>query len=68
MQDNARCHVSRVTKAWLELQTIPIMEWPPYSPDLNPIENIWGIQSHVVYDQSKKYLSIQELKVAVLSA
>ena len=47
MQDNVRCHVSRVTKAWLKLQTIPIMEWPPYSSDLNPIENILKILSNV---------------------
>jgi transposase len=22
---------------------IDIMDWPPYSPDLNPIENLWAI-------------------------
>ena len=65
MQDNARCHVSRETKAWLERQNIPIMDWPPYSPDLNPLENLWGILSNIVYSHGKQYHTIQELGVAV---
>ena len=65
MQDNARCHVSRETKAWLERQNIPVMDWPPYSPDLNPLENLWGILSNIVYSHGKQYYTIQELGVAV---
>ena len=68
MQDNARCHVSRDSMDWLRTQNIPTMNWPPYSPDLNPIENIWGILSNKVYGQGKQYKSIAELKAAVFLA
>ena len=40
MQDNARVHTAGVTKNWLEIHGIEVMEWPPYSPDLNPIEHL----------------------------
>ena len=25
------------------------MDWPPYSPDLNPIENLWAIMKAEIY-------------------
>lgn len=68
MQDNARCHVSRNTISWLARQNIPTMDWPPYSPDLNPIENIWGILTNEVYSNGKQYTTIPELEIAVFTA
>ena len=42
MQDNARCHTSKLTKWWLDQQNFLTMEWPAYSPDLNSIEHSWA--------------------------
>jgi hypothetical protein len=42
-QDNAPCHKSQATLARLNDCGIATMVWPPYSPDLNPIENLWAI-------------------------
>ena len=38
MQDNARVHTAAITKNWLEIYGIEVIEWPPYLLDLNPIE------------------------------
>ena len=29
-------------KNWFTNNAIPILDWPPYSPDLNPIEIVWA--------------------------
>lgn len=35
MQDNAPIHTSRRTMAFIEDMAIPLLEWPPYSPDIS---------------------------------
>jgi hypothetical protein len=40
MQDNARIHTSHAVRAFMAEHHITVMNWPPYSPDLNPIEHL----------------------------
>lgn len=47
MQDNAPQHTAHETMALFSRQRFELMEWPPKSPDLNPIENVWA---RMVYD------------------
>ena len=37
---NTPPHTARITKQWLAHNGIPVLDWPPYSPDLNPIEHV----------------------------
>ena len=43
MQDGAPCHNSNGTLEWMRPRMMIIPGWPPNSPDLNPIEMVWGI-------------------------
>jgi hypothetical protein len=51
MQDNASIHKAHKVMAWFTARGITIItDWPPYSPDLNPIKHIWWHLKVRVYE------------------
>ena len=49
-QDNAPCHTAKVIKQYLKKERVKLLEWPPYCPDISPIENVFHILKNVIYD------------------
>ncbi len=41
-QDLAPAHSAKATSTWFKDHGIPVLSWPANSPDLIPIENLWG--------------------------
>ena len=64
--DNASIHVSAETSRFLQDKNICVLDWPACSPDLNPIENVWGNMVRQVYVENKQYALIAQLKAAIL--
>lgn len=66
MHDNDPKHTSRLVKNWLMVNRVNVMDWPPQSPDLNPIEHLWGDVKHAI--KGCKFGTKDELWAGVESA
>jgi hypothetical protein len=58
-------HASFTTNFFLHRNSINVLDWPTCSPDLNPIENIWGQLVRTLYAENKTYMTEDELKEAI---
>ena len=67
-QDNVPIHKSNHTKQWMSKTGVARLDWPSRSPDLNPIENVWGLMVREVYKNRRQFSTVQELKAAILVA
>jgi len=63
LQDNAPVHKSSLVSRWLFNHGIQELEHPPYSPDCNPIENLWNNLKRRVEQRNAK--NVEELKVHI---
>ena len=65
-QDNAPCHVSRKSMEWFSKENIKLLKWPANSPDLNPIENLWGLLKKAIH--GKEIKNERELIASIINA
>ncbi|GFV07373.1 transposable element Tcb2 transposase [Trichonephila clavipes] len=66
MDDNARPHRAKIVDECLQSEDITRMDWPAYSPDLNPIEHVWDMFGRQIAARQPHPTCLPELRRALL--
>ena len=64
--DNARPHVARVCRYFLNQNNVQVLDWPPYSPDLNPIEHLLDALDRMVRKRVNVPNNVAQLQLALI--
>jgi transposase len=67
-QDNCPIHTAHRVAAWFEDHNINVLDWPSRSPDLNPIENMWGLLVRNLKRRQLVFHTTEELLSAITDA
>ncbi len=59
--DNDSKHTSLLVKNYFQMSKVNILNWPAKSPDLNPIEKLWGLLKTRV--QARRPTNLEELEI-----
>ena len=65
MHDNARPHVARICRQFLNRNNVNVLPWPAVSPDMNPIEHIWDYLRRKVRARGNVH-NLRDLENAVI--
>ncbi|GFW34675.1 transposable element Tcb1 transposase [Trichonephila clavipes] len=66
MDDNARPHRENIVDECLQSEVITRMDWPAYSPDLNPKEHVWDMLGRRIAVRQPPPTCLPELRRALL--
>ena len=58
MEDNPKVHTADVGMEFWGDHNVQVMEWPPYSSDLNPIEHYWRRLKEMMHERYPGILKI----------
>lgn len=67
-QDNCPVHTAHRVTEWFRNHNINVLEWPSLSPDLNPIEHMWGILVKSIQNQRTLFQNRDEFLAAIRTA
>ena len=65
-QDDASIYISKCTKTWMEDKNVAILDWAARSPDLNPIENVWGSMVQNIYENGRSFKNKEDLNKEIV--